>query len=219
MSCRLGTKSILKNKVDLPEQIYCIQEDNNGVWHVRMMNSETGETRGYGLNRPTREGIIDLMQDIYDEYSSALEDELEVRDLTNEVTIYFKERTMKEKELIPEKKKSETKIYTTDEQEFGANHAYVIQPNAPEGQGQVSDVPPLTSIFFQKGPVKENGVNGIQHEDLLHILIHRVEALNQGEGKCFENTEMLRSLKQARNWDHARTANRKERKVEGTSEA
>ncbi|WP_205683552.1 hypothetical protein [Acinetobacter sp. SA01] len=46
----------------------------------------------------------------------------------------------------------------------------------------------VTSIHFQNGPVKENGVNGATSEALLAILIHCTKVLNDNfscdENKC-----------------------------------
>lgn len=75
-------------------------------------------------------------------------------------------------------------------------------------------------INFQSGPVKEVGVNGVQNEDLLEILIDRLEYLQaekNGMFACKENKMALLNLKDADKWQKARTAKRVSRGVEGTN--
>lgn len=69
-------------------------------------------------------------------------------------------------------------------------------------------------INFQDGPIKEVGVNGIQNEDLLEILINRVSYLNS-KFTCPENMKTIASLQSALWYLEQRTANRESRGVEG----
>jgi hypothetical protein len=107
-----------------------------------------------------------------------------------------------------------TKIITIDEKEFNANYIYeVIACN------QESPVPEvLTTIRFQKGPIKENGVNGIHHEDLIAIVIDRLESFQESEYSCRENVIAITKLDEALHSLRRRTNERKDRGVEGTSE-
>lgn len=72
----------------------------------------------------------------------------------------------------------------------------------------------LLRIEFQNGPVKEVGVNGVQNEHLLAVLIHRTTILNE-RFPCDENMLAIRHMKLATNALQARTANRQARGVEG----
>ena len=75
-------------------------------------------------------------------------------------------------------------------------------------------------IKFQDGPIKEVGINGIQNEDLLEVLIDRLEYLQEKDGgkyACEENDTALHCVKAARKALVIRTRNRVNRGVEGTS--
>lgn len=75
----------------------------------------------------------------------------------------------------------------------------------------------LTTIKFQTGPVKENGVNGVTNEALLAILIDRLDHL-QGKFPCNENEVALSHINKALDALEARTADRLSRGVEGTNQ-
>lgn len=75
-----------------------------------------------------------------------------------------------------------------------------------------------TDILFQEGPIKENGVNGCQHEDLLNIVLHRLQCFQTSEYKCEENQLAIEKLEQALQHLRDRTNKRVERNVEGTSQ-
>lgn len=73
----------------------------------------------------------------------------------------------------------------------------------------------ITPIIFQNGAVKEvGGRNGLQNEELLAILIDRLEFLDK-KFPCQENTLAIYRLKTALDVLESRTRNRKERGVEG----
>lgn len=71
-------------------------------------------------------------------------------------------------------------------------------------------------IAFVKGE-KGHVHDGITNEDLLAVLIDRMEFLNEGKFHCIQNDEAIASLKSALTWLEARTADRIERDVEGTN--
>lgn len=75
----------------------------------------------------------------------------------------------------------------------------------------------LVEISFQNGPIKENGVNGCQNEDLIAIIIDRLEGFQNTEFKCRENAIAITKLEEALMWLEKRTANRIARGVEGTN--
>lgn len=72
----------------------------------------------------------------------------------------------------------------------------------------------ITPIYFQNGPVKENGVNGVTSEALLAILIHRTKILN-GNFPCDENKRAISYMENASALFEQRTRDRLNRGVEG----
>jgi len=104
-----------------------------------------------------------------------------------------------------------TKVFSVDEPgEGNACHQYVIGPSDVDDEE-------FCNINFQKGPIKENGVNGCQQEDLLAIVIHRLEGFQSGDFACIENAEALYHTKLALQYLNNRTKERQERGVEGLS--
>lgn len=107
-----------------------------------------------------------------------------------------------------------TDKYTTvwhDEPEFNAPHIYVVTETESKGENE------LTTITFQKGPIKEHGVNGVHHEDLIAIVINRLEHFQKSEYACRENALAITKLEEALLWLRKRTMGREKRGVEGTS--
>lgn len=103
-----------------------------------------------------------------------------------------------------------TEVYAIDEPAFNANHEYIVSAaNSTNDYAKVS---------FQKGPIKENGVNGCHNEDLIAIVLDRLYSLNQGDFKCRENSIAITKLEEAMMRLNKRTADRKARGVEGTSQ-
>ena len=74
---------------------------------------------------------------------------------------------------------------------------------------------PFVTVKFQAGPVKKNGVNGAQIEDLLDICISRLAGFNRGQFPCPENSIALTHLQEANMWLKRRTRARAEQGVEG----
>lgn len=74
----------------------------------------------------------------------------------------------------------------------------------------------LAKIEFQKGTIKEAGVNGVTIEDLLLICKHRLEEFQKGEFKCTENCLAIEGIKDALKYLNYRTQDRQKRNVEGT---
>ena len=80
----------------------------------------------------------------------------------------------------------------------------------------VDDDSVLQEIHFQQGPVKECGVNGVANEDLLLMIITRLQQFNQGAFSCRENSMAITKLEEAVMWLRKRTLAREARGVEGT---
>lgn len=110
-----------------------------------------------------------------------------------------------------------TEVYATDAQAFNANHKYIVVAVPAEGEETGLDNP-YAKVKFQEGPIKENGVNGCHNEDLIAIVLDRLQCLNQGDFKCRENSIAITKLEEAMMWLNKRTADRKARGVEGTSQ-
>ena len=99
---------------------------------------------------------------------------------------------------------------------FNAPHHFKVFMVNNEIQGQN---PPklLAEINFQEGPIKENGINGIANEDLIAMVICRLEGFQKSEFKSRDNACAITKLEEALLWLRKRTLNRVNRKVEGTS--
>jgi hypothetical protein len=95
----------------------------------------------------------------------------------------------------------------------GASHHYLIShqaPQRPDGETVGHD------IFFQNGPIKEAGVNGISQEALLAIVADRLEGFQAGQFANPDNAEALTHVRMAIEILHRRTKERLARGVEGT---
>jgi len=105
-----------------------------------------------------------------------------------------------------------TKVVCTDlPGAGGACHEYDVMEVNPKG---INDA--LAEVHFQNGPVKEAGVNGCHHEDLIAIVIDRLQHFQAGEYACRENALALTKLEEAMHWLGHRTAARVARGVDGT---
>ena len=104
-----------------------------------------------------------------------------------------------------------TKAVAIDLPEFGASHVYQIFAAA----GDVPDAV-IGQVTFQKGPIKEHGVNGCHNEDLIAIVIDRLTGFQTTDFKCRENALALTKLEEALHWLNHRTKARENRGVEGT---
>jgi len=105
--------------------------------------------------------------------------------------------------------KEYTKVEVLDERGQGnANHHYIV--NAVDGGAILGDV------SFQNGPIKEAGVNGIHNEDLIAIVIDRLEGFQSGDYACDANQHALAHMKNGLTALRNRTNEREARGVEGT---
>ena len=108
-------------------------------------------------------------------------------------------------------KSTSNEVIITDKDDY---HEYYLTrinepPDRPIGE--------FGHVEFQKGPIGETGVNGCQNEDLLAIVIDRLEYFQNGLYACRENALALTKLQEALHWLEARTKDREERGVEGTN--
>ena len=91
----------------------------------------------------------------------------------------------------------------------GACHVYQIT----DGDPNVEKV--LGTVQFQNGPIQEVGLNGVQQEHMLAIVIDRLSAFQAGKFANAYNQEALQYTKAALGALHQRTKDRVLRQVEG----
>lgn len=69
---------------------------------------------------------------------------------------------------------------------YNAPHAFQVRTVKGENV--------LCNVNFQCGPIKEYGVNGVNNEDLLLMVLTRLEAFQKTKYACEENTEAIEHL-------------------------
>jgi hypothetical protein len=62
---------------------------------------------------------------------------------------------------------------------------------------RVNDGKVLETLHFQHGPISEEGVNGILNEDLIIVLINRIDSFQKSKLACRENENALSRLHEA----------------------
>lgn len=75
----------------------------------------------------------------------------------------------------------------------------------------------VIAIQFQCGPLQEVGVNGCSIEDVIDVLVARLQGFQHGPFKCRENALAITKLEEAKLWLLHRTAQRQAQHVEGTN--
>lgn len=92
-------------------------------------------------------------------------------------------------------------------------------PDRPRGprKGAMINNPTVIALAFQHGPIREVGYNGCQIEDVIDVLVNRLEEFQAGLFPCPENDSAIRRLLMAKASLGMRTLNRQEQGVEGTS--
>lgn len=111
-----------------------------------------------------------------------------------------------------------TKILYEFPFKFNAPHLFKVIKAEPETTGKHKGQHEVVGlVHFQEGPIKECGVNGVANEDLLGMVLARLEGFQKSEYKCKENAEAIKCLEKTLGWLRKRTNARIARKVEGTS--
>lgn len=105
-----------------------------------------------------------------------------------------------------------TTVWHEDEFKYNAPHNFIVRPVG----GKYGDV--LSGVSFQEGPIKEAGVNGVHNEDLIAMVICRLEHFQNSEYRCRDNALAITALEEAMLWLRKRTMGREKRGVEGTHE-
>lgn len=95
---------------------------------------------------------------------------------------------------------------------YGAPHCFTVLGNHGDGTANL-----LAEVHFQEGPIKECGVNGVCNEDLVAMVICRLEHFQKGKFACRENALAITKLEEALLWLRKRTMGREQRGIEGTN--
>lgn len=101
-----------------------------------------------------------------------------------------------------------TQIKEEANYQFNAPHTFIVE--------RVEDEAILCDIHFQEGAIKENGVNGVCGEDLIAMVIRRLECFQNSEFNCKENEKAIEKFQEGLMWLRKRTNNREIRGIEGT---
>jgi len=112
-----------------------------------------------------------------------------------------------------------TEVFHEDESQikYNAPHHFKVLKSGKELNDRYQVMENLiTEIDFQEGPIKECGVNGVANEDLIAMVITRLEHYQKSEFACRENALAITKLEEAMLWLKKRTMGREQRGVEGT---
>lgn len=110
-----------------------------------------------------------------------------------------------------------TKVLEESEYQYNAPHTFqVIRAQEENSEEHKGENLVLSEIHFQEGPIKECGVNGVMNEDLLVMVIRRLQGFQESKYKCRENAMAITKIEAALLWLRKRTMARENRGVEGT---
>jgi hypothetical protein len=82
----------------------------------------------------------------------------------------------------------------------------------------VNGCPAGVTFQIQSGPIKENGVNGVQIDEVIRWAKEKIEGFNKAF-PCRENALAITKLDEALLWLLKRKLDREARAVEGTNQA
>lgn len=102
-----------------------------------------------------------------------------------------------------------TKVFHEKEFSYNAPHKFKVVDSEDENRV-------LGEVKFQEGPIKEHGINGIHNEDLIAMVICRLEHFNKTEFRCKENSMAITKLEESLLWLRKRTIGRENKGIEGT---
>lgn len=114
-----------------------------------------------------------------------------------------------------------TEVSHEKEFQFNAPHTFIVKRAGEHKWPEpinTTGINDLAKIHFQEGPIKENGVNGVCNEDLIAMVLCRLEHFQNSPYGCRENALAITKLEEAMLWLRKRTLGRDQRGVEGTSE-
>lgn len=110
-----------------------------------------------------------------------------------------------------------TRVLEEKDFKFNAPHTFEVVRKLDESTEFNPETDLLAKIHFQEGPIKECGVNGVANEDLLVMVVRRLQGFQESEYKCRENAMAITKLEEALLWLRKRTMGRENRGVEGTN--
>jgi hypothetical protein len=99
-----------------------------------------------------------------------------------------------------------------EDMQYNAPHNFVVWAATDKERTKM-----LADIHFQEGPIKECGVNGVCNEDLIAMVICRLEHFQKSQFACRDNAIAITKLEEALLWLRKRTMGRENRGVEGTN--
>ena len=118
--------------------------------------------------------------------------------------------------LITQKR---TRVVHEKEFRFNAPHLFKVERAGeylmPQEAGSTG-INDLLAVHFQEGPILENGLNGVFNEDLLAMVLCRLEHFQKSEFSCRENAVAITKIEEALMWLRKRTDDREARGVLGT---
>ncbi len=104
-----------------------------------------------------------------------------------------------------------TEVYHEEDFKFNAPHHFKVVSSEDDLIGEKV----LGQVDFQEGAIKEHGVNGVTNEDLIAMVVTRLEHFQNSDFRCRENALALTKLEEALLWLKKRTSDREARGVEG----
>ena len=102
-----------------------------------------------------------------------------------------------------------TRVMVEEDFKYNAPHNFEVR--------RVEDDALVCSIHFQGGHVQEGGLNGVNNEDLLNMVVERLECFQKSPSACRENAIAITKLEEALLWLRKRTEGRVQRGIEETS--
>lgn len=102
-----------------------------------------------------------------------------------------------------------TSVYHERDFQFNAPHLFEVCSSTTEGTNI------LGSVHFQEGAIKDVGINGVCNEDLIAMVICRLEHFQKSEFSSRDNAMAITKLEEAMLWLRKRTIGRENRGVEG----
>jgi hypothetical protein len=119
-------------------------------------------------------------------------------------------------EMVDLKHDLHTTKYTkvSHEKDFKFNAPHLFHVDSVNGLSYNSTV---GIVHFQEGPINEAGVNGVSNEDLIHMVICRLEHFQKSQYSSRDNALAITHLEDALLRLRKRTIGRESRGVEGTS--
>lgn len=96
-----------------------------------------------------------------------------------------------------------------EKQKFNAPHHFKVK--------DAKTLETISTINFQEGPIKENGINGVNNEDLILMVLTRLQSFQDSIYASNDNAMAITKLEESLMWLRKRTLERENRNVEGTS--